>query len=76
MESWGDCIRNTIDYLMSIPPPNYGVGTSDEQTDRFLKFCAKYGHCDECPIVHHKKNGERLFCFVEWMHMKYEGEED
>jgi len=63
--------------LDSAPPRNCDVGTPEEQTERYKRFCATHyrandidAQCDACPCT-----SERWDCELEWANMPYEATE-
>lgn len=52
------------------PIRNCDVGTPEEQSDRFLRFCAKYYPCINCPAFYELNNDTA--CWSTWEQMPYE----
>ena len=60
------------------PPRNCDVGTLEEQSDRFEKFCYSYNCCSKCPVKsifessnRKKKLNEITRCEIIWSQMPY-----
>lgn len=68
-----------ITAAISAPPRNCDVGTADEQSDRFDKFCYSHSKCYQCPVqsiwnsTHRQKRlREIIRCEIIWSQMPYE----
>lgn len=64
---------------LAAPPRNCDVGTADEQSDRFDKFCYSHSKCYQCPVqsiwnsTHRQKRlREIIRCEIIWSQMPYE----
>ena len=64
---------------LSAPPRNCDVGTAEEQSDRFDKFCYSHNKCFQCPVKsiynsHHRQKQLReiIRCEIIWSQMPYE----
>ena len=64
---------------LSAPPRNCDVGTAEEQSDRFDKFCYSHSKCHKCPVKsiwnsqHRQKQlCEIIRCEIIWSQMQYE----
>ena len=78
------CIRYEAAYLiakeaLSAPPRNCDVGTAEEQSYRFDKFCYSHSKCHKCPVKsiwnsqHRQKQlREIIRCEIIWSQMQYE----
>ena len=58
---------------------NCDVGTAEEQSDRFDKFCYSHNKCFQCPVKsiwnsHHRQKQlcEIIRCEIIWSQMPYE----
>ena len=74
-----ECLAVVVAAL-SAPPRNCDVGTADEQSDRFDKFCYSHSNCHKCPVKsiwnsqHRQKQlREIIRCEIIWSQMPYEG---
>ena len=58
------------------PPRNCDVGTADEQSERFDKFCDEQcmKSCKSCPV--YKEMTTDIECFAKWAQMPYEEERE
>ena len=72
IESWAEA-------AISSPPRNCDVGTAEEQSDRFDKFCYSYNSCSKCPVKslwnssnRQKQLREIIRCEIIWSQMPYE----
>ena len=64
---------------LSAQPRNCDVGTADEQSDRFDKFCYSHSKCHKCPVKsiwnsqHRQKQlREIIRCEIIWSQMPYD----
>ena len=62
--------------LISMPQRNCDVGTADEQSERFDKFCDEQcmKSCKACPVYKEKITDTE--CFSRWAQMPYEAKEE
>lgn len=62
------------DAALSIPPRQCDVGTPEEQSERFKKFCfdhqAPWHGCTNCPVLMSEK------CALTWAQMPYTEEKE
>lgn len=63
-------IKDKVKDALRIPPRNCDIGTAEELYERFLQFCNKKTHCEECPL--YKKGGLVNMCIVRWAQLPYE----
>lgn len=67
-----ECLE-VVDAALAEPLRNYEVGTAEEQYERFLQFCDKKIHCEDCPL--YERGGLVSMCLVRWLQMPYNKEE-
>ena len=74
-----ECL-SVVNAALSDPPRNCDVGTAEEQSDRFDKFCYSHSKCHKCPVKsiwnsqHRQKQlREIIRCEIIWSQMPYEG---
>lgn len=72
---WLIGLIQTIDYIakkaLAVPRRNCDVGTAEEQYERYLAFCDKYGtYCGGCPCGVH--TSRFACCFAKWAQMPYQ----
>ncbi len=60
-------IEGIINAALSAPPRNCDVGTAEEQTRRFRRYCDTT-KCEYCESLHFKRGS----CSLEWAQMPYE----
>ena len=70
---------NEVTAALSVPPRNCDVGTADEQSDRFDKFCYSHSKCHKCPVKsiwnsQHRQRQLReiIRCEIIWSQMPYD----
>ena len=63
-----DCLA-VIESALSAPTRNCDVGTADEQSKRFVKFCLHI-ECKDCKL--HNNDGRFYGCVIRWSQMSYE----
>ena len=73
-----ECL-SVVNAALSVPPRNCDVGTAEEQSDRFDKFCYSHSKCHKCPVKsiwnsqHRQKQlREIIRCEIIWSQMPYE----
>ena len=73
------CDRINREVEISRPLRNCDVGTAEEQSDRFDKFCYSHNTCFQCPVKsiynsHHRQKQLReiIRCEIIWSQMPYE----
>lgn len=62
-----ECL-SVIESAIAAPPRNCDVGTVDEQSERFVKFC-RHQKCNECKL---RTNESFYECLLSWSKMPYE----
>ena len=75
-EKDGDCPYEKARKALSEPARNCDVGTADEQSERFDKFCDEQcmKSCKACPV--YKAMTTDYECFSRWAQMPYEAKEE
>ena len=64
--------------VLTMPPRNCDVGTAEEQSDRFDKFCYSHNKCFQCPVksIYNSHNRQKqlreiIRCEIIWSQMPY-----